>query len=270
MKSSKESKQIYNTLSAFARSLPYVIYEEGTFEVQSTIFPCKLDEECHLTMSIIPSYTRLKFLTIILDSFNKTRNIKLPCFNIRKMCKENGFEDIEELSYECAESLCRALEVDLIEYDSSINNELYDVYDIFNCTEEHFNRITEIFNETGFNPDMDSLAETLDTSEYILVNGDRESFQCSIQIFIEAAPYAIFNMDELGIELCNRSILADYYYINTFLIFGTYEGKKGYLLSIDWGCPYEPYFENEAPLASIDFAALGVIIYEIKNEEFYV
>ena len=82
--------------------------------------------------------------------------------------------------------------------------------------------------------------------------------------------YAIFNMDDLGIELCNRSILADYYSINAFLIFGTYEEKKGYLLSIDWGCPYEPYFENEAPLASIDFAALGVIIYEVKNEEFYV
>lgn len=263
-------KRLYKTLSSFSENIPFVTYEQDTFGIPSKLYPCKLDENAYLTMSLEPSYIRLKLITVILDAYNRSNCIELPAYELNNIERNHTFDDLDELAYSCADNLAKAFGVTLIDYDSCINFELYDVFDIFENSSENFNRMTVIFNEMGFNPDMESLMETLNKDEYFFELGDRESFQCSIQFFIETSPYAIFDMNSIKMELYNRSVLADYYAVNAFLIYGKYEGKDGYLLSIDWGCPYEAYFENVASLASIDFAALGTIIYEIKTTDFQV
>lgn len=251
----------YNTLNnllyAFSSRSPYIAYEHDTFDEPSDVFPCKMDENCFLTLSYSPQAKRLRLFSLFLKSLGG-QDISFPELLSNS---EGDLDDLWDLTKDCLRSMIRVLQsngfhVVLEDYDHTDEENLSFIEQLIldNMTDEDdFFQVIE--DEFDFICDREVVAPKLFKPM---------GYQNMLSFFFPLN-YSNYTDDDVW-ALFACDIVADYFESESMFLKGEKSNsqQKGYLLIFTWGCPVG-YFGNIAPFSSFDIASLGVNLLAICN-----
>lgn len=258
MVETKTEEQLKRICINFVKQIPYVVYEKGTFDEQSEVFPQKLDEEHFLTLSSEPERKRLNLSAVIFKSFCKNKNINVKLFPRKSFIQDS--ESLDELAFDVLHLMSVVLEsfgIQILDY-STLDTDSEDSlsYLFTGSIDESQDLITEkmlLYGITLNEPLLygDELYESADNQIIVFIQRSKLNDE-AIAFLTE---YYIYN-----------ELQADYFEKNCLITNSANDkGEEGVLLIYEWGCPKDGYYNNVAPFASIDLFRFCYMLIYLKE-----
>lgn len=258
-----EKDKIIELCDRMVVNVPFSIYEEGTFDIQSKVYCFKSDENGFCTVSDEPIKNRLVAAALIFK--NVAHSQATINFN-------NNLDEITHDVFAIVKEMLENFNIKCIDLDSIENDTEHPCYTLQYLTETGIDEITGEENITQLIENIDDYFDVaVDFDDIVGAITTRYGFSdatldnCAA-FFFPTARLSDDNLEEIQDYIRYIGLTSSYLGPNIFVSNAEYlpEQKNGLFILISWGCP-PSYYDNHIGVDSIDFFGLVSCLLYIKE-----